>query len=49
MRLQVILLLTEAVLSCLFHLVSLEYRQKRRALSVCVPFRQLAFVSTLLT
>ena len=49
MRLQMILLLTEAVLSCLSHLVSLEYRQKRRALSVCVPFPRLAFVSMLLT
>ncbi len=45
MLLRVILLLMEAVLSYLFHPISLEYRQQRQALSACAPFRQLVSVS----
>jgi len=45
MLLQVILLLMEAVLSYLFHPVSLEYRQQRQALSASALFRRLVSVS----
>lgn len=37
--------LMEAVLSYLFHPISLEYRQQRRALSAFALFRQLVSVS----
>lgn len=43
--LRAISLLMEAVLSYLFHPVSLEYRQQRRALSAFGPSRQLVSVS----